>query len=54
VEDKEAPVVAEVNEMLGDIHLEHLELEMELVEELLLDGHNKNKSKNIIWDILQK
>jgi hypothetical protein len=34
--------------------LVHQDLLMVVVEKLLLDGHNKIKSKNIIWDILRK
>jgi hypothetical protein len=38
----------------GQIHHKQDVLLMVVVEKLLLDGHNKSKSKNIIWDILQK
>jgi hypothetical protein len=38
----------------GQIHHNQDVLPMVVVEKLLLDGHNKSKSKNIIWDILQK
>jgi hypothetical protein len=37
--------------VLGEVLLEQ---QMAVVEKLLLGGRNKNKSKNIIWDILQK
>jgi hypothetical protein len=51
-----APVIQAVEQVVvqlinGPVH--HVLL-MVVVEKLLLDGHNKIKSKNIIWDILQK
>jgi hypothetical protein len=52
VEQAEEPVVEQL--INGQIHPVIDVPQMVVVEELLLDGLNKSKSKNIIWDILQK
>jgi hypothetical protein len=47
--------VAAVEQLInGHIHPVKDVQQMVVVEKLLLDGLNKSKSKNIIWDILQK
>jgi hypothetical protein len=48
----EEPVVGQL--INGQIHPVIDVPQMVVMEKLLLDGHNKIKSKNIIWDILQK